>query len=324
MRGESWKAYLYLLPAAVLFLVFTAYPISRSIQLSTMDYELIRPEHAKFVGLDNFKEALSLYGDPKKDDKKIPLTLGNTLRYVMLFLPGYVLLPIPIAFLIDRLRRGQVFFRVLTFLPIVVSGAVISVLWVTIYHPTYGPLAGPIAGWDSFLDGVRDWFRGQGWQWCESLVGYLYLPKAGLLADPTSAMPSLAAMAIWHGFGFNVLLYLVALANIPGELYEAAEVDGATRAQVFRRVTLPLLRPGIYLVSVLGLIGSLKVFGPMFIMTGGGPQNTTVSVVMYIYQTAFTFGNLRMGYAAAMALLLAVVILFFAVTASKLNRPVDR
>jgi ABC-type sugar transport system permease subunit len=148
--------------------------------------------------------------------------------------------------------------------------------------------------------------------------------ELNLLGDQRTAMASLAAMSAWHGFGFNVLLYLVTLAGIPRELYEAAAVDGADRWGTFWGVTVPLLRPAIYLVTVLGAIGSLKVFGPMFIMTGGGPANSTVSVVQYIYQTAFTFGDLRFGYAAAQAFLLAIVVLAFAVTASRLNRPVDR
>jgi multiple sugar transport system permease protein len=136
-------------------------------------------------------------------------------------------------------------------------------------------------------------------------------------------MPSLAGMAIWHGLGFNVLLYLVRLANIPPELYEAAAVDGAGRWNTFRHITIPLLRPAIFMVLILGLIGSLKVFGPMMIMTDGGPQNSTLSIVLYIYKTAFIFGNMRFGYAAAVAIMMGIFIMTIAICASRLNRSVE-
>ena len=292
-----WTPYLYVLPAAAMFGLFTLYPIARTIHMSVTDLEFIQPEKAEFVGLDNYREALSIHRDPSYNDSKARLAFGNTLRFTAMFLPLYIILPMPVAFLIDRLRR-QVVMRVASFLPVVVSGAVVAVLWTTLYHATYGPLTA-IAKTMGFKD-------------------------INFLANKATAMPSLVAMGVWHGMGFNVLLYLVRLAAIPNELYEAASVDGANRWQVFWGVTLPLLRPAVYLVTVLGLIGSLKVFGPMFIMTDGGPANSTLSLVMYIYQTAFRFGNLRFGYAAAMAVILAIVIMTFAIASSRLNRPVDR
>ena len=287
--GGRWKPYLFVLPALVLFGLFTLYPVARSVQMSFQDYEFLRPGQTRYIGLGNYAEGLA--------DEKTHLAFRNTLYYTLLFLPPFILLPLPVAFLIDRLRR-QVFMRVVTFLPVVVSGAVVSVLWITLYHSSYGPFT--------------------------AIVQKVFGVKVNFLGEVATAMPSLVAMSVWHGFGFNVLLYLVRLAAIPDELYEAASVDGATRGKTFWHVTLPLLRPAIYLVTVLGLIGSLKVFGPMFIMTAGGPKNSTVSLVMYIYQTAFTFGNLRFGYAAALAVMLAIVIMAFAIASSRLNRPVDQ
>jgi len=287
--GGRWKPYLFLLPALAMFGLFTLYPVARSIQMSFQDYAFLRPGEATYIGLGNYAEGLS--------DEKAHLAFGNTLYYASMFLPLYILLPLPVAFLIDRLRR-QAFMRVVTFLPVVVSGAVVSVLWVTLYHDTYGPFT--------------------------AIAQNVFGIKVRFLGDAVTAMPSLVAMAVWHGFGFNVLLYLVRLAAIPDELYEAASVDGATRFKTFWHITVPLLRPAIYLVMVLGLIGSLKVFGPMFIMTGGGPKNSTLSLVMYIYQTAFQFGQLRFGYAAALAVMLAIVIMAFAMASSRLNRPVDK
>jgi len=362
---ETCKPYVYLLPALALFGVFTAYPILRSVQLSFMDYEFLRPQEAKYIGLDNYREALSASPDKSKNDQKVVQTLGNTLYFAVLFLPPYVLLPIPIAFLIDRLKKGQAFMRVATLLPIVVSGAVIAVLWVTIYDSTYGLLlgAGQMLGsaWRGVLWAALPlpaaflayslFRRAISWQRAAGIAGVMAaalaalwllmmnprigplallggqiteLAKLNVLGTKETAMPSLVVMSVWHGFGFNVLMYLVTLASIPPELYEAASVDGATGYRTFWNVTLPLLRPAVYLVTVLATIGSLKVFGPMFIMTGGGPANSTISVVLYIYQTAFQFGYLRFGYAAALAFLLAFVVLAFALLASRLNRPVDK
>lgn len=285
---KSRIGYLYLLPALLLFGLFTLYPIGRSVQMSFQDFEFVDPDNAPYAGLKNYEEAVA--------DPIARTAMWNTLRFVFMFLPVHILLPIPIAFLIDRLRR-QVVMRVATFLPVVVSLAVTSVLWTTLYHPNFGPLTA-VARWLGFQD-------------------------VKFLGDQTTAMPSLVAMTIWHGLGFSVLLYLVRLANIPNDLYEAAAVDGAKRSQILWYVTLPLLRPAMYLVTVLGLIASLKVFGPMFIMTEGGPANTTLSMVLYVYRQAFTTRDLRFGYAAAMAVLLALVIMAFAIGARRLNRPVE-
>ncbi len=286
---SRWKAYLYLAPAMIMFALFTLYPVGRSIQMSFQDYEFLRPERATYNGLGNYREAIV---DPTTQKAFV-----NTMYFTVLFLPIYVLGAMPIAFVIDRLRR-QVLLRIVTFLPVVVSGAVVAVLWTTLYHGTYGPFT--------------------------AAANALGLENVSFLGETKTAMPSLVAMGVWHGIGFNVLLYLVRLAAIPQDLYEAAAVDGAGAWRTFWSVTLPLLKPAIYLVTVLGLIGSLKVFGPMFIMTKGGPANSTLSVVMHLYKQAFTSGNLRFGYAAAIAVMLALIIMTFAILASRLNRPVDR
>jgi ABC-type sugar transport system permease subunit len=285
---RRWTPYLYLLPALLVFGVFTAYPVLRTIQMSFLNYDFLGGGDSTFIGLGNYWEALGR-------DPRAWTAFKNTLYFTLIFLPPYVLLPLPVAFLIDRLRR-QTFMRIVTFLPVVVSGPVVAVLWVTFYDAR-GPLV--------------------------ALSKDLGFGQMAFLGSPKTAMPALAAMSVWHGLGFNVLLYLVRLASIPSELYEAAAVDGARGIDVFWRITRPLLRPAVYLVTVLGVIGSLKVFAPMFIMTDGGPGDTTLSSVMYIYKTAFNYGDLRFGYAAAMAVMLAVVITGFALVSSRMDRPVD-
>jgi ABC-type sugar transport system permease subunit len=285
---KRWTPYLYLMPALVVFGLFTAYPVFRTIQMSFQDYDFLRPREAAYIGFGNYREAAL-------SDPTAQRALRNTLYFTLLFLPPYVLIPLPIAFLIDRLRR-QTFMRVATFLPVVVSGAVVAVLWTTFYDAR-GPLI--------------------------AMARALGFSGLDFLGSAAMAMPSLAVVAVWHGLGFNVLLYLVRLASIPPELYEAAAVDGARGGDIFWRVTLPLLRPATYLVTVLGLIGSLKVFAPMFIMTDGGPGDSTLSAVMYIYKTAFKYGDLRFGYAASMAVMLAAIITACAVLSSRIDRPAD-
>jgi ABC-type sugar transport system permease subunit len=140
------------------------------------------------------------------------------------------------------------------------------------------------------------------------------------LSDPKLAMPAIAAMCVWHGLGFNMLLYLVGLQRIPTELVEAATVDGATGWQAFRRITFPLLKPTMFLVGLLAMIGALKVFGQMLIMTNGGPGDSTLSMVLYLYNIAFRYGKFRFGYASALAWALAVFIFFVSLIAFRLSK----
>jgi multiple sugar transport system permease protein len=140
------------------------------------------------------------------------------------------------------------------------------------------------------------------------------------LSDPKLAMPAIVAMCVWHGLGFNMLLFLVGLQRISPELHEAALVDGATGWQAFRGITLPLLKPTIFLVGLLAMIGALKVFGQMFIMTGGGPGDSTLSMVLYLYNIAFRYGKFRFGYASALAWALAAFIFVVSVISFQLSK----
>lgn len=148
-------------------------------------------------------------------------------------------------------------------------------------------------------------------------------PKDGLLGDKNWTMPSIAALCLWNGIGFNIILFLVGLQRIPDELYEAGMVDGAGAWSRLVHITLPQLRPTIYLVLLLSMIGSFKLFGQPYIMTGGGPEESTLSYVMRLYNLAFKYGKFELGYASSLAYALAMFILVFSLLMRRLNKPVE-
>lgn len=325
----GWKGldspYVFLLPAVLLFGMFAVYPIVRSLFLSFFHYEFLRPDEMHWVGFANYREILAderIAGWPGIVRPQGPLSIWeiafyplvvfwltinspggafwNTIRFTLMYVPLAVVLPLILAVLVDRAGRLSTLFRTFNFIPIVVSVAVISIIWMWIYHPEYGV--------------------------ANTLLRKLLGADAGLnwLSDPKLAMPAIVIMCIWHGLGFNMLLYLVGLQRIPTEVVEAARVDGATGLKAFTSVTLPLLKPTIFLVGLLAGIGALKVFGQMFIMTQGGPGDSTLSVVLYLYNVAFSYGKFRFGYASAIAWALAAFIFVVTLVAFRLTRERER
>jgi len=317
--------YAFVAPAVLLFGMFAVYPIVRSLFLSFFHYEFLRPDQMHWVGLGNYGEILSderITGWPGIVRPQGPLSIWqfvfypfivlgltinspggafwNTLRFALMYVPPAILLPLVLAVLVDRAGKLSTLFRTLNFIPVVVSVAVISIIWMWVYHPEYGV--------------------------ANTLLRRFFGPNAGLawLSDPKLAMPAIVIMCIWHGLGFNMLLFLVGLQRIPTEVVEAARVDGATGLKAFTSVTLPLLKPTIFLVGLLAGIGALKVFGQMFIMTQGGPGDSTLSVVLYLYNVAFSYGKFRFGYASAIAWALAIFIFVVTLVAFRLTRERER
>ena len=313
--------YVFVLPAVLLFGAFTLYPILRSLYLSFYDYEFLHPELMHWTGLGNYREIFHdprVVGWPGLVTPKGPLAVWqlalyplvvlwltintpggafwNTVRFTLLYVPAAVIAPLLLAVMVERAGRLSVLFRTLNFIPVVVSVAVVSIIWMWIYHPEYGVI-------NTVLRQVTGMKEGLTW-----------------LSDPKLAMPSVAAMCVWHGLGFNMLLFLVGLQRIPPELTEATRVDGASGLQTLTRITLPLLKPTIFLVGLLAVIGALKVFGQMFIMTQGGPADSTLTMVLYLYNIAFRYGKFRFGYASALAWFLAVFIFLVALISFRMSR----
>jgi multiple sugar transport system permease protein len=258
---EMVAGYLVIAPAVLGFVVFLAGPVIASLALSFTKYDVLSPP--AWVGLDN-------YGALTKD----PLfwqSLKVTVVAAAISLPLNLVLSLGLAMLLNRRIRGMAVWRTVYYLPSVVSGAAVAVLWVWLLNPEFGIVNSALRAVG--VDGP-DW-----------------------LGDKRTALLSLIAVGLW-GIGGNVIIYLAGLQGIPTELYEAAEIDGANASKRFRHVTLPLLTPVIFFNLVLGLIYSLQWFTEPFVMTSGGPENSTLTYMLYAYRNAFIF--LKMGYALAL------------------------
>jgi len=305
-RAYHRKGWLYILPALVLFAVMVAYPIGRSFYLSFYDYSILEPEATRFVGLGNYAKLLSNPQDVR--------AFWNTLYFTAIFVPPYVVGALLIALMLNAIRRGSVFLRTIIFTPVVVSLAVSAVMFTLFYNGSFGLAHRMLQGVIAAVNAVAGLF-GAG--------PVLSVAEGGMLADPDWAMIAIAMLCLWNGIGLNVILYLVGLQRIPEELHEAAVVDGAGPWQRFRYVTLPQLRPTTYLVVLLSLIGAFKIFGQPYIMTQGGPQDSTMTYVLRLYNVAFRYGKFQLGYASAMAYALALFIFVMSMFVRKLNKPAD-
>lgn len=264
----------FILPAAALFLTFWIYPILKGFQISFYDWSINPNLPSTFVGLDNYRQAFQ--------DHVFWVALRNTVLYMVITVPGQIVLALSVAVLLDRIRIGRVFFRTIYYLPVVTSWVIVSVLF-------------------------RYLFAHQG------LANYLLTDILHLTSNyiswfrsPTTALTVIVLLGIWKGIGWSMLIFLAALQTIPGELYEAAKIDGANAWHQFRRVTLPLLRPTMVFVLVMLVIGGFNVFISVQLITGGGPLNQTQVVLSYMYKSAFSF--LDFGYGAALSYLLAALI----------------
>jgi len=278
-QRQTLIAYLFLAPAIILFLIFTLYPVIYGIVLSFQDFNIVRTTDAgvmvpaKFVGLDNFKK---LFMDPYFYN-----ALKNSLLY-LLVVPLIQILSILMALAVNQKLKGVTFFRTCYYIPVITSIIIVGIAW----------------KWVLASDGLINFF----------LVNKLHLFKSGIpwLTSKTWALWSVMFVTMWQGLGYYMVLYLAGLQTISPEFEEAARIDGANKAQVLFKVTIPLLMPTIALCSIISCISALKVFGEIYVMTQGGPDHATDTMVYYIFSKAFM--QFDMGYAAALALVLAVFV----------------
>jgi multiple sugar transport system permease protein len=268
-RSAAWL----LAPFVILYVLFIIGPALYGLLMSFFDTSLVRGGLGSFAGIDNYREALA--------SSDFWTSLWHTLWFTILTTPPLIVLAFVFALLADRVGRARWFFRLAFFAPFVIPSAVVALIWIWLYTPGLGLI--------------------------EAGLGWFGITAPNWLGDPAWAMPSLALTTIWWTLGFNFVLYLAGLQDIPHELYEAAAVDGAGPWQQIRSITIPLLGRTTTLVAVLQVIASLKVFDQMYIMTSGGPNFATRSVLEYVYDEGFT--NFRVGYAAAVSTLFFVVVL---------------
>jgi multiple sugar transport system permease protein len=278
------SGYLFALPYLVLFGAFTILPLVYGLGLSFFRWELISPLPPRFAGLANFKEALT--------SPYFWKALGATVRFVVLAAPLTLLLALLIALGLQALPRSrQSFYRAAYFVPTLITISVAGLLWRWFYNDEFGLFNAYLA-----------------------TIGV----KVPWLTDTSWAMKSIVLMTLWWTVGGPMVILMAGLQHIPVPYYEAASLDGANSWQRLRHITLPLLRPVLLFVGVMDIIGAFQVFGQTFIITRGGPEQTTRVLVQYIYETAFN--NYRMGFASAMSWLLFLVIAVFAFLQFRLMR----
>lgn len=269
-QREALEFYLFILPWVIGFLVFTLGPMLTSLRLSFTDYSLLAV--GKWVGGRNY---VTLYTDPL-----FWQSLKVTVTYALMALPAQIVTALLLALLLNQQVKGISVFRVVFYLPAVISGVAVALLWVWIFNPTFGLI--------------------------NSMLAQIGIKGPGWVFDPQWALPSLVLMSLWS-VGGTMMIYLAALQGIPGHLYEAAEIDGASDWTKFARITVPLITPAIFFNLVTGVIGTFQIFTQAYVMTRGGPVNATLFYVLYLYRNAFEY--LKMGMASAMAWILLLVIL---------------
>lgn len=277
---ERWF-YLLITPWLVGLLLFQAGPILAAFALSFANWPL--PQPPQFVGLDHFRTLLT--------DVLFVRTLWNTAYYALGTVPTGVLLGLGLALLVKRPFPGITLFRTVFFLPVIASGVAMVLLWGWMFNARYGLINAALA---------QVGIHGPAW-----------------LQDEQWAMPALILMSLWS-VGTNMLIYLAALQGVPVELQEAAALDGAGRWQRFRHVTWPLISPVTLYLVIVNVIGSFQVFTPTYILTRGGPNNTTLTLPLYIYFNAFSWNKL--GYAATLSLVLFVIIISLTLLQFRLAR----
>lgn len=270
-RREIITGYLFISPWLVGVCIFTAYPVIASLFFSFTSYNGI--SSPVWIGLQNFKDLFN--------DEVFLKSIYNTLFLAVIGIPLTQFLSIISAVLLNINIRGQSIFRTLFFLPSIVPAVASALLWKWILNPEFGPV-------NLLLEKMG--INGPGW-----------------LTDPLWSKPSLILLSCW-GIGSAMIIYLAGLQNIPKNLYEAAEIDGATKVKSFFRITLPMLKPVIIFNLVMGIISSFQVFTNVFIMTNGGPENSTEVYALQIYRNAFQY--YKMGYASSMSWILLLITAF--------------
>ncbi|GAA5145872.1 sugar ABC transporter permease [Microbacterium pseudoresistens] len=272
-RRTTIAGWFFVSPALLLFLVFIAGPFVFAIALALFKWDLLT--EPSFVGAKNF---VDLFSDPV-----LPTVLMNTFVFAAASVVTHLLFGLLLAIAVNRIisRAFGYFLRVAIFFPFLISWAAVSLLWKYVLDPTFGYVAQYAA-----------------------MIG-IDLPN--FFADPAWALPAIIFIDLWHTLGFTFIIMLAGLQTVPRELIEAAKTDGATAWQTFWNVTLPLMSPTLFFATIITFIGAFQIFDPIQIITRGGPQNSTKTIVMYLYEKGFQAFD--MGYAAAVALLVFVIVM---------------
>jgi len=272
---KSFIPYLFLIPAGTILVLFFFIPFLETFLLSFQSYrsDIYSPE---WVGLENYIRLLNAPVFWK--------TLLNTFIYLIGVVPALIILPLVIAIIVNRKLAGIGIFRTTIYIPVVVSIVVAGIAWKWVYAD----------------NGILNYF-----------LGFIGLDKIGWLTDPDFSLYSVMFVTVWKGLGYYMVIYLAYLTTVPKDLWEAAEIDGANTLQKHLAITLPYMMPAITFVTVMSSIAAMKVFVEIYVMTQGGPLNSSKTIVYYIYQRAFE--NLDLGYASTVGIVLLIIIMVISV-----------
>lgn len=272
---EAKWGYIFLVPWLLGLTIFWVGPILASAYFSLLEYDVLSPP--KYIGVENYVRAFTA-------DKQFWPSLGRTFYYSIVVVPISIIGSLLLAILLNQKLRATNFFRTFFFLPHLTPAVALAVLWIWLFHPTVGPI-------NALIETVG--VNGPGW-----------------LTSKDWALPALMIISLWAALGGNtMLIFLAGLQGVPQELYEAADMDGASGWSKFRNVTLPLISPTMLFNLILGVIGALKVFTLAFVATQGGPSYATWFYALHIYNQAFAY--FRMGYGAALAWIFVLILLVF-------------
>lgn len=285
-RGKTKRyvgAYLFVLPAVALFFTFDYLPTFSAFYYSLTEYHVLIPP--EWVGLDNYK---ALAGDGV-----FLKSLRNSFLYFLIIVPFLLTIPLFLAILVNQKLKGIYLFRVIYYLPVITAMVAVAIVWKYLYHPA------------GLLNAVLQ------------LVG-LQSESVNWLLNKKTALPAVSMLEVWKAAGYYMVIYLAGLQNLPTDLVEAAKIDGATRPRILWHVVLPHLRPIVAVVLILSTLGTVQIFTSVYIMTGGGPLDSTLSLPLYVYRKAFE--ELDMGYATAMGVVLWAVLMVLTVINFKISR----
>ncbi len=283
-RNERVAAYIFTGPAMFLLVAFLVVPILYTVRYSLFQYQIVRPDNITFIGLKNY---IKLFAD-----KDFWIAFRNTVYFSVLVVPLQCALALALAMLVSSRFRGVSIFRTMYFSPQLTSMVVISILWTVLYNSN--PSTGLI----------------------NSLLVNLGLEPINFLSNSKTAMNSIIFMSAWQGAGYQMMIFLAGLQGIPRDQYEAANVDGANKVQQFLYITLPGLRSTIMYVIQITMIQAMKLFTQPYVMTQGGPENSTKTLVYYIYTQGFQQGNF--GYACSVAAVFFVIVVIMSLAMKRL------
>ncbi len=289
--SHTAAAWLFLSPALVAIAIFFVVPVVSALIMSFTDFDIYALGNLNTVRFMGFKNYIRILETPL-----FWKAMQNTFYFVIVGAPLSVAVSLGAALMVNsKLARFKPFYRTVYFLPVVTSLVAVAIVWRYLYHPAHG-----------LLNFALSWFG---------------IAPVDWLGNPDIAMPAIIVMAVWKNFGYNMLIFIAGLQNIPEELYEASHIDGAGGWRQFVDITIPMLAPTTVFVVMITIIGYFQLFAEPYVMTEGGPMNATTSIVLMMYEQGFRWWN--MGFAAAIAFVLFVVILVFSIIQMVIQRRIQ-